>query len=69
VTVNEQIHAFGADLDARIDRFIEEFDIPAAAMIGVLDIVKFRLIDRLVWDEDVDSPEDDDDESPSVQQD
>lgn len=65
MTVAEQIHAFGLDMDARIDRFIEEFDIPAAAMIGVLDIVKFRLIDRLMW-EDLDDDDDDETEYNST---
>lgn len=40
MTHGEQIEAFRKDIDAVIDRYRKEFDLPLASAIGVLEIVK-----------------------------
>lgn len=40
----EQIKAFEADLDKLVTRYCEEFDLPLASAIGVLEIKKVDLI-------------------------
>lgn len=55
--VSDQIQAFGADIDRVIERYIDEFDLPAAALIGVITLIQAQLVERALY---VD--EDDDDE-------
>lgn len=45
MTPEQQIDALDTEIMSLIIRFSEEFDISTAAMIGVLELCKLRIID------------------------
>lgn len=46
-----QIDALADELEAVLNRFREEFDIPYASAIGVLETLKFDLLQEMLEDE------------------
>lgn len=45
MTHQEQIAAFQADIEAVIERYRKEFDLPLASAVGVLEVIKHDLIE------------------------
>ncbi len=58
MTNGEQIDAFTGEIERVILRFRKEFNLPLAAAVGALEIVKFDLMHDI-------SHEDDEDEEPT----
>jgi hypothetical protein len=54
---SEQITALGADLDALIERYREEFDLTYAAVVGCLHIKAHLLCMEAIEDVTEDDPE------------
>ena len=50
----DQIEAFGIELEKLIDRFHAEFEVPPAAMVGVLTMVATRLSCEQFYEIDMD---------------
>ena len=54
----EQVGCFQEEVSKLINYFASEFDLSYAEMVGVLEIEKFMLIERINEDEDDDEEED-----------
>lgn len=46
MTQEEQQRAFGADLDALCNRYMDEFDLTFSSIIGVLELAKLTIFRR-----------------------
>lgn len=55
MTQKEQIDHFATELDALVDRFAEEYDLPYASVVGVLQL-KIVLLCKC-WDNSPDEEE------------
>lgn len=44
MTIPEQMVAFATEIENVVDRYQAEFDLPAMAAVGVLELMKARLI-------------------------
>lgn len=51
MTPQSQVDALAHELEAVLNRFREEFDIPYASAIGVLETLKFDLLEEMLEDE------------------
>lgn len=51
----DQINAFYSDLDALVDRYIAEFDLPVASLVGALEIMKQELVLAALEDDEEDA--------------
>lgn len=48
MNISDQIDAFALEIDTVIDRFIAEFDLPNAAIIGALEMAKMNLFQDML---------------------
>lgn len=52
MTIPEQMVAFATEIENVVDRYRAEFDLPAMAAVGVLELMKARLIRDAMSEDD-----------------
>jgi hypothetical protein len=54
VSESEQIKAFVGELQAVVERFRNEFDLPMASAIGCLEVVKLAIFEEIMQSDEED---------------
>lgn len=46
--IPEQMRAFAGDIENVVERYRHEFNVPACAIVGVLELIKANIINGLI---------------------